>query len=94
MGNKISELKPVFCHVIPAEIEPGKIYISEEYGKTAIHLCACGCNEQTVTPLAPGEWTLTKHEDKITLRPSIGNLKWENPYHAHYYITDNKIEWL
>ena len=24
----------------------------------------------------------------------VGNFNGENPYHAHYYITNNKIEWL
>ena len=33
-------------------------------------------------------------DNKVTLRPSIGNFNGETPYHAHYYITDNKIRWL
>ena len=28
----------------------------------------------------------------ITLRPSIGNFS--IPYKSHYYITENKVEWL
>ncbi len=87
------EVTPIYLEYIPRELEEGKIYISKEYG-VAIHLCACGCVEKTVTPLGKGGWTLTENEDKITLRPSIGNWTGENPYHAHYYITDNKIQWL
>ena len=90
---KIFELKPEYCEHIPKELEDGKLYISERFG-VAIHLCACGCNIKTVTPIGKGEWTLSKNQDKVTLRPSIGNFMGENPYHAHYYITDNKIEWL
>lgn len=89
----ITELQPVFVELIESEIEDGKLYISEKY-KTAIHLCACGCGGKTVTPLGNGEWSLTKNNDAVTLRPSIGNWKWESPYHAHYYITENKIEWV
>jgi hypothetical protein len=92
--EKLHELTPLyFFDEIPQEIEPGILYISERY-KVAIHLCACGCGEKAVTPLIDGEWTLSKHEDKVTLRPSIGNFKGENPYHAHYLITENRIEWL
>ncbi len=90
---KINELTPEYSEYIPNKKEEGILYISEKY-KVAIHLCACGCGIQTVTPLGAGEWTLSKNGDKVTLRPSIGNFTGENPYHAHYYITDNKIEWL
>lgn len=92
-GKRINELQPIYCDQIPKDLETGKLYISKEYS-IAIHLCACGCEGHTVTPLGPGEWTLTENADKVTLRPSIGNWSGENPYHAHYLITDNKIEWL
>lgn len=91
--NKINELTPVFLTELPFEKEEGILYISEEY-KVAIHLCACGCGVQTVTPIGKDEWTLTKTGDRVTLRPSVGNFTGENPYHAHYYVTENKIEWL
>ena len=90
---RLTELTPVHCEEIPANIESGNIYITKRY-EVAVHLCACGCGGKTVTPLGPGEWTLTDNDSKITLRPSIGNWSGENPYHAHYYVTDNKIEWL
>lgn len=78
---------------MPGFIEDGILYISKEY-KVAIHLCACGCDQKTVTPLGPNEWTLQEESGMVTLRPSIGNFMGETPYHAHYYITRNKIEWL
>lgn len=79
--------------MMPDKLEEGILYISEKF-ELAIHLCACGCGGKTVTPIDAGGWTLTKQDDKITLRPSIGNWSGENPYHAHYFITANKIEWL
>lgn len=94
--GKIYQLEPVFCEHIPEDKEEGKLYISKEF-RIAIHLCACGCGIQSVTPLKPssfGGWTLTDNQGLITLRPSIGNFAGEKPHHAHYYITDNKIEWL
>ncbi len=91
--DKILEIVPVYSETIPSNLESGKLYISEKY-KVAIHLCACGCGIKTVTPIGAGEWTLTKIGDKVTLRPSIGNFMGEKPYHAHYYITQNRIQWL
>jgi len=93
MCEKIHEITPVYCDYMPDEMESGKLYISTVF-KLAIHLCACGCGGKTVTPLKQGEWTLTDKDGLVALRPSIGNFSGENPYHAHYYITDNKIEWL
>jgi hypothetical protein len=93
---KIFELESIFVEEIPEEIEEGKIYISEKYGTTT-HLCACGCMGKTITPLKEvwGDgWDLFRNQDKVTLRPSIGNWAGQSPYHAHYYITENKIEWL
>ena len=90
---RINELEPVECEEIPAEKEPGKLYITKQYG-VAVHLCACGCGGKTVTPLGAGEWSLTENNGMVTLRPSIGNWSGESPYHAHYFITNNKIEWL
>jgi len=91
---KQTELQPVFVEYMPKEKEQGKLYISEKF-QLAIHLCACGCKRESVTPIARDEWTLTKTLDnQITLRPSIGNFNGEKPYHAHYYITNNVVEWL
>lgn len=87
---KIKELKPEHCIYMPEKLEEGILYISLEFG-LAIHLCACGCGGKTVTPLGPDWWQLTKVDGKVTLRPSIGNWNGESPYHAHYFITENKI---
>lgn len=92
--NKLNEITPIFIDEIPESLEEGKLYISEMYG-TAIHLCACGCLKKTVTPFAEGNWSIfvDKVSNTVSLKPSIGNFSGENPYHAHYFITDNKIEW-
>lgn len=93
---KIFNISPVYVETIPNELEEGKLYISLEYG-IAIHLCACGCKGKTVTGLKEhwnDGWTLTDNDGKVTLRPSIGNFSGENPYHAHYFITNNQIQWL
>ena len=92
---KIYEIRPVIVEgYMPEIMEEGILYISNRF-KLAIHLCACGCKQKTVTPIHDKtDWTLTEAEDKVTLRPSIGNWAGQSPYHAHYYITNNKIEWL
>ena len=91
--ERLQELIVEYSDELPQQKEHGKLYVSEKY-KIAIHLCACGCGVQSVTPLKVGEWVLTKKDEKVTLRQSIGNFKGESRYHAHYYITDNKIDWL
>ena len=91
--NRINELQPVYVKEMPVDIEESVLYISNEYN-VAIHLCACGCLQKTVTPLgAERGWIIQDIDGKITLRPSIGNFMGENPYHAHYFVTNNKIEW-
>lgn len=86
----IKELKTLEVETIPQELEQGIIYISRKY-ETAIHLCACGCKEKTVTPFnKPYGWTLTDDTEGITLRPSIGNQNM--PCKSHYWVTNSKIQ--
>jgi len=88
---RIEEIKPVYCDFIPNQLEDGVLCISKKFN-TAIHLCACGCKIQIVTPFNREDgWVLTERDGYITLTPSIGNFSGQNPYHAHYFITDNKI---
>lgn len=54
---KAIALTPVFTKSIPADPEPGNLYVSMEY-RTAVHLCACGCGTKAVTPIGPNDWTL------------------------------------
>ena len=82
------EFKPVYLDTIPEILEENVLYISKKY-EVAIHLCACGCKGKAVTPLCNGHWTLIEREDKVSLTPSIANWLGQNPYHAHYWITDN-----
>jgi len=78
------EIQPVFVEFIPEALEFGKVYISEEY-EIAVHLCLCGCGNQSVTLLKKGEWTLTVNNSKVTLKPSILN----RICGAHYILTNN-----
>jgi hypothetical protein len=89
---KIDFLIPKFVEFIPEPplMEDGILYISRAF-QIAIHRCACGCGVQTVTPLGPGDWTMTEKDGFVTLRPSIGNQQF--PCKSHYLITDNKIQW-
>lgn len=74
---------------IPREMEEGIFYYSPEF-EIAIHLCACGCKGETVTPLRD-MWTLTITDGKPTLYPSIGNQHW--PCKSHYWVTDGQVIW-
>lgn len=87
---KNSTLDHVFTEYIPAELAPGKLYVSMQF-ETAVHLCACGCGSKAVTPLGQHDWTLT-FDGKVSLRPSIGN--GQLPCRSHYYIRANQIDWM
>jgi hypothetical protein len=98
MADKLNTIEPIFIDEIPLNLEAGKIYISEKYG-VAIHLCACGCKLKAVTPFDNNDsrvWSIVmdKANSIISLMPSVGNFAGENPYHAHYFITGNKIIWV
>ena len=87
----VDAFKPVFVECAPARLEPGLLYISMNY-HTVLHLCACGCGEEVVTPLDPGEWQLIFDGKTVSLYPSIGNYRF--PCRSHYYIRRNKVIWV
>lgn len=92
--GKLHELKIVQIEFAPEVLEPGILYVSKRF-ETCLHLCACGCGMQTVTPQDPVKgWVLTGTDEVVTLRPSILNKKEVCPNAAHYYITENRIKWL
>lgn len=84
------EIEPVFVDFIPRELEPNKIYISEEYG-VAVHNCLCGCGEKTVMPFddnRPDLWQLVKEKNgKVSFIGSVGNYSFACK--SHYIITNN-----
>lgn len=77
-------------HFMPKQLEPGVLYVSEEYGAAA-HLCACGCGSKIRTPLGLTEWAFENSVEGPTLRPSIGN--WQLPCQSHYWIMRGEVVW-
>lgn len=77
-----------FVDLMPPQLEEGIIYVSIPHS-TAIHLCACGCGQEVVTPIASTEWTLLYHGDAVSLDPSIGN--WSFHCQSHYWIDHNRV---
>ena len=88
-----SSLRPVFVDSVPDAklMKADALYVSMAYA-TAIHMCACGCGNETVTPLAPDEWRLIYDGETISLAPSIGNQRLECG--SHYWIRRNRIVWV
>lgn len=79
-----------FVTTVPDQLEAATLYVSMPYA-TAIHLCACGCREQVVTPISPTAWTLTFDGETITLSPSVGN--WRLPCRSHYWVRRSRVLW-
>lgn len=70
----------------------GELYILATEMPSSIHLCPCGCGNIVVLPHDKNGWKLADKDGKVTIRPSVGSFNL--PCKSHYYITDNKIEWL
>ena len=83
-------LRHEFVEYVPDQLLDGVIYVSIRFG-TAVHLCACGCGLEVVTPLGPAEWSLIFDGQTVSLTPSIGN--WSFPCKSHYWIEKNQIQW-
>ena len=80
--------EPVFVDVIPSDMEQGKVYISEKYN-VSIHLCLCGCGQETVLPFnnPVHGWNLIKSNKGISFTPSVGNFQFACK--SHYIMTNN-----
>lgn len=83
-------MKCEFVEFIPERLENGVVYICIAFS-TVVHLCACGCGMEVITPLSPAGWELTFNGETISLYPSIGN--WAFPCRAHYWIVKNRVHW-
>lgn len=83
-------LEPRFVKFIPDRLQEDILYVSYEYN-TAIHLCACGCNNKVVTPISPIQWSYNYNGESVSLHPSIGN--WNFDCKSHYWVKDNQIIW-
>jgi hypothetical protein len=87
---KASHFTPQFVESIPEILDPGVLYVSMNLA-SAIHLCACGCGQEVITPLSPTDWKLCFDGENVTLDPSIGN--WSFPCRSHYWIRGGKVRW-
>lgn len=88
--RRLHELRHEFVQFIPDRLEPGVLYISIPYATTT-HLCACGCGNEVVNPLAPHGWQLTFDGRSVSLSPSVGN--WSFDCESHYWIRRDRVDW-
>ncbi len=86
----VSRIEHRFVDQVPEQPEPGVLYVSLAF-RTAVHLCACGCEGETWLPIRPDRHHLTFDGDSITIQGSIGN--WRFPCRSHYWIRQNRIVW-
>lgn len=84
-------MHPQVVEFIPDSLEDGILYISIKYA-TAVHKCACGCQNLTVTPLNVNGWSLSLSNGNASLTPSIGNYSFKCK--SHYFITDNEVKFI
>ena len=79
-----------FVEFVPKILEASTLYVSVQHA-VAVHLCACGCGEKVVTPLAPIHWKMTFDGRSISLYPSIGNHAFACK--SHYWLEDGNVRW-
>lgn len=87
----VTELKTKHVESISEQLQEGILYVSLKF-ELAIHLCACGCKGQAVTPIKGQDltgWIYREDPEGPTLSPSIGHQKW--PCRSHYFVTNGKI---
>jgi hypothetical protein len=89
--QKLNDIKLLRVQYVPRTLEPGILYVSEEFG-AALHLCACGCGLKVSTPIGPTDWSFEESSAGATMFPSVGN--WQQPCQSHYFIWDGRIIWL
>lgn len=87
---KVNRLEHRFVASVPEQIDPGLLYISLDFA-TMMHLCACGCGREVVTPLSPKDWRITYDGQSVSVHPSVGS--WSLPCRSHYVIKRGKIRW-
>lgn len=88
MSDKYVRLEIKYVTLMPDLLEEGVLYISLKY-EIAIHLCACGCGNKTVTPFSM--WNFTGSDNNITLSPSIRNSSFA--CNSHYWISKSEVVW-
>ncbi len=88
--NRRHEIDHQFVEVLPAQLDPGTLYISGTHNIVA-HLCCCGCDREVVTPLGPAGWTL-RYDGRVSLSPSVGNGAYDCK--SHYVIEASRVRWL
>ena len=88
--QKLTQIKLARVYYVPKTLEPGVLYVSEEFG-AACTFAACGCGSKVSTPLRPTEWTLEETPAGPNLTPSVGN--WQLSCRSHYWIREGRIHW-
>lgn len=87
---KIGHFRPQFVESVPEALDAGVLYVSMSLA-SVIHLCACGCGQEVITPLSPTDWKLCFDGENVTLDPSIGN--WSFRCRSHYWIRGGTVRW-
>jgi hypothetical protein len=88
--TKIARFAHRFVDQMPERLEEGVVYVSIQYA-TGMHLCACGCGHEVVTPLSPTDWEMTFDGETVSLAPSIGS--WSLGCQSHYWIRRGRVRW-
>ena len=88
---KCSKFDIEFVHRVPSQPKDGILYVCLECN-VVVHLCACGCGEKVVLPIAPDFWKFYYDGEGVSLFPSVGNFNFA--CNSHYYIRNSNVLWV
>lgn len=74
---------------LPAYLEEGIVYTSEEYEVAALK-CACGCGHKVTLLLGDGH-EVRDFGGRADIWPSIG--VWDAPCRSHFFIKNGEVLW-
>lgn len=80
-----------FVSTVPSQPKERILYVSLDFD-TMIHMCACGCGREVVTPLGPNDWRFIYDGETVSVLPSIGS--WSLPCRSHYFIKSGRVDWM
>ena len=88
---ELTKFEMQLAHRVPEKLKSGLLYVCFDCN-VVVHLCACGCGEKVVLPIAPDFWSVKYDGETVSLTPSIGNFQF--PCKSHYWIRENKVIWV
>lgn len=86
----ITHLRTVYVREIPDALQEGVFYLSKQY-ELALHLCACECKREVVTPLAgDNRRSIAVTANGVSFTDAVNSKRW--PCKSHYWVKEGIVQ--